>query len=103
MTIGPEPMTRMLSRSVRFGTVSAARFHELDELVEEVGGVVGAGGGLGVVLHGEGPRRSDPQALDDPVVEIHVGDGGAAGDRVGIDGVVVVLAGDLDGAGGQSP
>src|SRR5581483_12325800 len=73
----------------------ATGLHESGEIVEEVGGVVGTGGGLGVVLHREGPQRVDPQPLHDAVVEVDVGDVGAGGDRIGLDGVVVVLAGDL--------
>ena len=42
---------------------------------------------------------ADPQALDGPVVEVDVGDVGAAGHGVGLHDVVVVLAGDLDPAG----
>ena len=38
--------------------------------VEQVGGVVGAGAGLGVVLHAEGGRVEAAEALDDAVVEV---------------------------------
>ncbi len=75
--------------------------HQVGEEVEQVAGVVGPGPGLGVVLHAEGGHVVAAQALDDAVVEVHVGDLGGA-QRVGGDGVVVVLAGDLDAAGGQA-
>ena len=42
------------------------------EAVEEVGRVVRAGGGFGVVLHARGLRRPMPYALDRAVVEVAV-------------------------------
>ena len=45
----------------------------VDEPVEQVGGVVRAGGGLGVVLHREGRDVQAGQALDDVVVEARCG------------------------------
>jgi len=75
---------------------------EVGELGEQVAGVVGAGAGLGVVLHAEGGHGAAAQALDDAVVEVDVGDDGG-GDRAFGDRVVVVLARDLDAAGGDPP
>src|SRR5437868_12707834 len=102
MTIGPEPMTRMDLMSLRLGTG-----HDLTELVEQVGGVVGTGGGLGVVLHAEGPAVEQPQALDALVVEVDVADLGPAVGGVerrvegGLDREAVVVRGDLDLTGAQ--
>ena len=48
------------------------------ELLEQVAGVVGAGPGLGVVLHAEGRGVPAAEPLDHPVVEVDVGD---LGDR----------------------
>ena len=55
---------------------------------------MGAGSGLGVVLHAEGGQISAAQSLDDPVVEIDVGHLGGA-QRVGGHRIVVILRGDL--------
>ena len=77
---------RHLRRSLR---------HQPAEVVEEVPRVVGAGSGLGVVLDAERPHVAAAQALDDPVVEVDVGDVGAR-HRPSAHGVGVVLAGDLD-------
>ena len=71
------------------------------EVLEEVGAVVGTGAGLGVVLHAEGGRVEHAQALAHAVVEVDVAHLGPAGEPVGVDGEVVVLAGDLHLAGGQ--
>src|SRR5918995_5586055 len=47
-------------------------FHEVDEAVEQVGGVVRARRGLGVVLDREGGHLEALQPFDDVVVEAHV-------------------------------
>ena len=80
MTIGPEPMTRTDWISVRLGTLA---LHQGYETVEQVRGVVRAGGRLGVVLDAEGRLVEQLQALDDLVVEADVGDLGAAERGVG--------------------
>src|ERR1700733_5361094 len=103
MTIGPEPITNIVFRSSRRGTVLSFRpglsarsgasgcgaTHQVSELAEEVAGVVGSGCGFGVVLHGEGLRLGRSKTLDHAVVEVHVGDLGL-GDRISLHGVVVV-------------
>ena len=135
MTIGPEPMTRTALDVVALGhyLVSSVSNRSLlsrgllgrlrrgfeavcpsggddhvPEAVEEVVGVVRAGGRLGVVLHREGRDVERPQALDDVVVEPDVAHLDAAVavravelalDR-GLDGEAVVVRGDLDAAGG---
>ena len=116
MTIGPAPMSRIDSRSVALrhqATPRSARGWPagasrrsvtpsmVGELLEQVGAVVRAGARLRVVLHAEGRRVEHPQALAHAVVEVDVAHLGAAAQRVGVDGEVVVLAGDLDLAGGQ--
>src|SRR3954467_12645147 len=80
--------------SVRLGTD-----HQLLENTEEVAGVMRTGPRFGVVLHAERPHVGDRQSLYDTVVEVDVGDLGA--DRFD-HRVVVVLARDLDGAGGEA-
>ena len=56
--------------------------------------------GLGVVLHAEGRNVAAGDAFDDAVVQVDVGDvDGVKGALV--HGIVMVLAGDLDLAGGQ--
>src|SRR5512145_1535121 len=88
MTIGPEPMTRTLSMSLRFGTsghLSAGRAvpagrvprrHEVHEPVEQVRRIVRTGRGLRVVLHRERLERAGGvtklEPLDHVVVEAHV-------------------------------
>ena len=52
----------------------AGGVHQLPELLEQVAGIVGAGTGLGVVLHAEHRGVPAAESLDDPVVEIDVGD-----------------------------
>src|SRR6478752_3595523 len=112
MTMGPEPMTRTLWMSSRLGIVLLGRAgdggeHEVSEAVEEVVGIVRAGGGLGVVLHREGGDVEGPQPLHHLVVEAHVAhlDAAVAVGAVerplqrGLDGEPVVVRRDLDAAG----
>src|SRR3984957_4315069 len=100
MMIGPEPMTRTDFRSARLPITlppaavgSSGRLHERAELAEQAGGVMRAGRGLGVVLDGEGGAVGQPQALDDTVVEVDVGDLGGAERGVELDGAGPVAAG----------
>ena len=62
--------------------------------------VVGAGAGFGVILHAEQRQIAVAQAFECLVVQVHVRefDFGLR-QRVGIDGEVVVVGGDLDLAG----
>src|SRR5580658_4025825 len=74
--------------------------HHFAEVAEEVVGVVGAGAGFGVVLHAEERQRAVAQAFEGIVVEVDVGEVDFGGvERLGIDGEVVIVAGDLDLAG----
>ena len=79
MTIGPLPMMRMVSRSVRLRHSSLppgglGLRHQGGEVVEQVAGVVRTGTRLGMVLHAERRRVEHPEALDHAVVEVHVGE-----------------------------
>src|SRR4051812_24508515 len=102
MTIGPEPMTRTCRRSVRLGI----GLHQLRESIEQVIRVVRPRCRLRVVLHGEGRRVETPQTLDHVVVETHVADLDGPEPRLDpalpgrVDREAVVVAGDLDLAGG---
>src|SRR5690348_13306584 len=103
MTMGPDPMTRIELRSSRRGTFVLPAVHQRGELVEQVAGVVGAGARLGVVLHREAPAAVGPQAADGAVVEVDVADLDPVADGGGVDGVVVVVRGDLHRTGGLAP
>src|SRR4051812_48072440 len=102
MTIGPEPRIRILWRSSRRGTG-----HLPDEVVEEPERIVRAGAGLRVVLDAPGRDVEQPDALDGPVVEVHVGELGlpevALEPLAGLaaHGEAVVLRGDRDAARAQ--
>src|SRR5271166_2803845 len=105
MTIGPEPIRRILWMSSRRGT-------ELSyEAVEQVKRVVGPRTPLGVVLDGGARHVPELEAFDRPVVKVYVGELGRAElclpahRLVGLDrpravraehGEAVVLARDLD-------
>src|SRR6266550_5086880 len=92
--MGPLPTMRIVSRSSRRGMRLLRSRHQTRERVEEVRRVVRPGPRLGVVLDPERGRVEHAEALDDTVVQVHVRDRRAA-QRVEVDGVVVVLAGDL--------
>ena len=77
------------------------RLDHLDEALEQVVAVAGAGGGFGVVLDREGRPVLDPQALVGAVEQRDVADLDVLGQGLGVDHEAVVLAGDLDPAGGQ--
>jgi len=63
---------------------------------------MGAGGGLGMVLDGEGAAIAEPKALAGAVVEIDVGHGDVGAlEAIGVGGEAVVLGGDGDRAGGE--
>lgn len=68
--------------------------------MEQVDGVVGAGAGLGVVLHAKHRVAQVGHALQGAVVQVDVG-GLEVLEGVGVYRVAVVLAGDLDLAGEQ--
>src|SRR4051812_19906540 len=76
--------------------------HQQIELFEQVTGVVRSWAGLGMVLHAERGRAEHAQTFAHAVVEVDVGHLGDAGERVGCDREVVVLARDLDLIGGET-
>ena len=88
------------------GACRAGGLHQLDEPVEQVGGVVRSGGGLRVVLDAEGRHVQRPHALHTAVVRAGVGDLGGAErgveplPRLALHGEPVVLRGDRDAPGG---
>src|SRR5271157_4334357 len=70
--------------------------HHLPEVVEEIVRVLRAGAGLGMILHAEERHRSMAQALERVVIQVDVGQVYVARlKRIGIDGEVVIVAGDL--------
>src|SRR5215210_3963835 len=87
--------------SSRLGT---GALEELDELVEEAQRVVGPRSGLWVVLHAARRHVEQADALDRPVVEVHVRELGGAELRLdphadlALDRKAVVLRGDRDPA-----
>src|SRR5690606_6714928 len=103
MTIGPAPMMRMLSRSVRLGicasgSLSAGAFHHRDEPVEQVTDVARPRTRFRMALATE--RRLVPagKALDRAVEQGAVGDAQAGRQAGGGNGETVVLAGDRHAA-----
>src|SRR3954447_3029716 len=97
MTIGPEPMSRIDSRS----SLRGMPVHQLVELVEEVARVVWPRSRFGMMLHAEGGRVVYAQTFAHAVVEVDVGHLRRARQRVDHDREVVVLARDLDLVGSQ--
>ena len=82
--------------------------HELGEAVEEIAGIVRAGGGLRMVLNGEChqvPISSQFKTLHDIVIETDMRNAGLAELGVdapiqgGIHGEAMVVGGDLDPSG----
>ena len=75
-------------------------FNQSRELLEEIGCVVGAGGGFGVVLDAEDRVGFVAHAFDRLVVEVDVGDFDFGRERIGVDREAVVLRsdGNLSGA-----
>src|SRR6188768_1561028 len=100
MTIGPEPIRRMVWRSVRFGTSAFRSLDQVDEAPEEITRVVRTGRRLRMILDGEERLLGVREPLDRLVVQIEVGERRLAFQRVDVDREAVVLRGDLDLAGG---
>src|SRR6476661_5309063 len=98
MTIGPAPMIRMDSMSVRFGT-SAPLFHEPDEAIEQVTHVVRSRARFRVALEAERGLVGERDALQAAVEQRHVRDANVGWQRRRIDLEAVVLAGDEHLAG----
>src|SRR5689334_3553365 len=99
MTIGPEPMSRMVWRSVRFGTSAFRALDQVDEAPEEIARVVRTGRSLGMILDGEERLFRVREPFDGAVVQIEVRERRLALQRVDVDREAVVLRRDLDLAG----
>src|SRR5215467_6114619 len=76
--------------------------HHLHEVLEQIVRVMRAGAGLRVILHAEQRQIAMAQALERRVVQIYVRqlDFGLR-QRVGIDGKIVIVRGNLDFAGAK--
>src|SRR6516164_10658935 len=98
MTMGPAPMMRMLLMSRRLGM---PRRHHVDEALEEIIAVLRAGTRLGMILHGEHRPIPEAQALIAAVEKRDMRDLRLCREGFGEDAEAVVLAGDLDLAGGE--
>src|SRR6266487_5608296 len=96
MTIGPAPMIRMLSMSVRLGTLTL--FHHFREPVEQIADVVRSRARFGVPLEAERGPVGASEALQAAVEERHVGRFQVRRERVRVDREAVVLTGDEDRA-----
>src|SRR5689334_4542899 len=94
MTIGPEPIRQIDSRSGRLGIAGS---HLLDPRLDDAPGVVRPGAGLRVELDGLGALAAQLQALDGPVVE---GDVRLVAGLRWRHGEAVVLRGDDDAVRG---
>ena len=77
--------------------------HHIKESVEDVFAVEGAGRRLGVVLDRHDGQRPVADALYGAVVQVDVAYLDLRGQAVGVDGVAVVLGGDVDAAGREVP
>src|SRR5713101_5979579 len=97
MTIGPAPMIRMLSISVRLGILA----HQSDKALEQVMAVLRAGARLGVVLDRKYRPVDDPQPLIGLVEEREMGWHYGFRQGFGVDDKAVFLAGDLRLTGPQ--
>src|SRR6266446_2222595 len=97
MMIGPAPMIRMLSISVRLGIFA----HQSDKALEQVMAVLGAGARLRVVLDRKYRLSEDPQPFVGLVEEREVGRLDEPRQAFGVDDEAMVLTGDLDFAGAQ--
>ena len=108
MTIGPLPISRIVSRSSLRGTSPSARLHALRRT--SLGTDSARRAGIRTRFRGGTPARcsrwrsfaADP-FRDVAVVQVQVRDDASFRKRVGVDGVVVVLARDLDPAGREVP
>src|SRR5271169_6150854 len=97
MTIGPAPMIRMLSMSVRLGI----RRHQRDEPLEQIMAILRAWARLGMVLHRKHRLADNPQSFIAVVEERKMGRLDAARQTIGLNDKAMILAGDLDCAGQQ--
>src|SRR4029077_12672937 len=97
MTMGPAPMIRMLSISVRLG-ISA---HQPDEMLEQVMAVLWTGARLWVVLHREDRLADDPKPFVALIEERAMSRFNTFGQAFRVDDKTMILAGDLNLASPQ--
>src|SRR5271168_2637216 len=97
MTIGPAPMIRMLSMSVRLGIL----VHQPGKALEQIMAIVRAGARLRVVLDRKDRLADHPQPFIGLVEEREMSRLDAFGQAFWVDDKPMVLAGDLDLAGLQ--
>src|SRR5579872_1389910 len=110
-TAGPSTvLKRSASASTSLGMTEVVKsrispfplLHHLGEVFEQIMRVVGTGTGFRVILHAEERQVLVPQAFQCVVVQIHVREFDfARGQRIRIDGEVVVVRRDLDFAAVQ--
>ena len=104
--MGPEPMTRILWISVRLGMgrLLFAGFHQTDKTVKQVCAVLRPRRTLRVILHAERAVFFTLHAFNRIVQNIDMRHGKLCLlEGIGINGVRVILRGDLDAAGRQIP
>src|SRR6516162_6280135 len=97
MTIGPAPMIRMLSMSVRLGILA----HQPDKTFEQVMAVMRTGARLGVILHRKDRSADHPQPFVAVVEEGEMRRLDVFRQALRVDDKPVILAGDLYLAGVQ--
>src|SRR5271165_5363908 len=97
MTMGPAPMIRMLSRSVRLGIL----VHQRDKPLKQIVTVLWTRARLGMVLHRKYRLTDDPQAFVAVVEQRNVGRLNPLRQTGRIDHKSMVLASNLDLAGGE--
>src|SRR5215469_9848475 len=95
MTIGPAPIMRMLSISVRLGIL----IHQRDKPLEEIMAVLRARARLRMVLDRKHRLSDHPQSFIRVVEQREMGGFDPLGQTLGVDDEAVVLASDLDLAG----
>ena len=95
MTIGPAPIIKMLSISVRLGIF----VHQRDKPFEEVMAVLRAGARFRMMLDRKHRLADDPQSLIGLVEKRQMRGLDTSRQAIGVDDEAAVLAGDLDRAG----
>src|ERR1700751_3496112 len=95
MTIGPAPMIRMLSISVRLGIL----IHQRDKPLEEIMAVLRARARFRMVLDRKPPPSHHSQPFIRVVEQREMGGFDPPGQTLRVDDEAVVLASDLDLAG----
>src|SRR6202000_3140424 len=93
----PLGKTNQAAAQTRGILCTLVRFHQMNELIEEIAGVVRTGRSLGMVLHAEERQRTVAHAFVGLVVQIQVREFDIARwQRLGIDAETMILRSDLD-------